>query len=201
MENQHIQLAIGSLNLAELLSDAESAHTVTIAIKVDSPATYELAGEELISIKSKIKILEEKRATITGPLNEAHAAAMNLFRSPLDILGQCKTLLDSEMKKFITEQEVQQFLDRKSGTEVVIPISKSAGNSVSKRWKADLDSNDPKAFEKLLKFLATEKGKPYRAVLALDNKVLNAFALSQQETLSIPGVKVYRDLTITSRGK
>lgn len=99
------QVTIAQVDYRELNEEAEGSLQVSSSFIVDSPVTYELAGEELIAVKSKIKALETRREGITKPLTAAHKSVMDLFRQPLALLGQAKDNLQRGMIAYSTEQE------------------------------------------------------------------------------------------------
>ena len=49
---------------------------------IDSQMMFEIASDDLKRIKTLQKQVEEKRTSITGPLNQAVKAVNDLFRSP-----------------------------------------------------------------------------------------------------------------------
>ena len=79
---------------------AEQGYSLALAIKVDSQEMYEIAGEELRSFVTRRKQMEEMRLAITRPMDAAKAKVMDLFRAPLDRLGQAESLLRDEMSTY-----------------------------------------------------------------------------------------------------
>lgn len=79
---------------------AEQGYNLALAIKVDSPEMYEIAGDELRGIVTKRKTIEELRLSITRPMDAAKARVMDLFREPTDRLGQAESLLRDEMSAY-----------------------------------------------------------------------------------------------------
>lgn len=72
---------------------------------IDSHTMFELAGDDLKQIKSLQKEVEEKRTSITGPLNAALKATNDLFRAPKDYLEKAEARLKSGMVTWTKEQE------------------------------------------------------------------------------------------------
>jgi colicin import membrane protein len=66
---------------------------------------YQLAGEELQSIKGRILVLEGKRTGITGPMNKALTAINDLFRGPMATLKAAENAVKSSMLTYSEEQE------------------------------------------------------------------------------------------------
>lgn len=88
-----------------LTSSAQSALTNATDYVIDSPAMFELAGDDLKRIKSLQKEVEEKRTGITGPLNQAVKAVNDLFRAPKDYLDKAEATLKRSMVAWATEQD------------------------------------------------------------------------------------------------
>jgi len=88
-----------------LLIDASKINDVAMAFEIDCDQMYELAGEELKKIKAKLKEYEEKRTSITGPINDALKAINDLFRGPKETLEQAETALKNGMNAYYQEQQ------------------------------------------------------------------------------------------------
>lgn len=92
------------------------------ALVIDSPAMLDFAASELKAIKAKANALEEQRKVITKPLDEAKSRVMDLFRGPLDLLGQAEAKLkrgiltynEAERKK---RDEAQRLADEAARKE------------------------------------------------------------------------------------
>lgn len=74
-------------------------------LKVVDQSSYETAASLLSSIKSMAKSLDESRKKITGPIDIAKKAVMDLFRPPADALAQFESDLKDRMITFQNEQE------------------------------------------------------------------------------------------------
>lgn len=98
----------------ELVIQANKALGSAQAIVIDSPELYELAAEELRRVKALQKTIEEKRTSITGPLNEALRATNAVFKQPAAVLEQAETQIKRAM---IAWQDVQAALARKAKLE------------------------------------------------------------------------------------
>lgn len=70
-----------------------------------SPDDYNLAGEELASVKGRIKRLEDTRTGITGPMNKALSAINALFKGPMGVLQDAEAKLKGTMLAYYEEQE------------------------------------------------------------------------------------------------
>lgn len=83
---------------------AEQSYSIALAITVDSPEMLDIAGEELRGFVTRRKQMEEMRLSITRPMDAAKAKVMDLFRAPLDRLGQGECLLRDEITRYQREQ-------------------------------------------------------------------------------------------------
>lgn len=99
---------------AELVVRAQGALDTASAIVIDSPELYELAAEELRRIKQLQKVIEEKRTSITGPLNQALKATNAVFKAPAETLDQAETKIKRAM---LAWQDVQRRLAEKAAQE------------------------------------------------------------------------------------
>ena len=78
---------------AELVVSAQRHMDSADAIVIDSPELFELAAEELRRIKALQKTIEEKRTSITGPLNQALKATNAVFKAPAETLAELRSWL------------------------------------------------------------------------------------------------------------
>jgi hypothetical protein len=79
---------------------AEQGYSLALAITVDSPEMMDIAGEELRGFVTRRKQMEEMRMAITRPMDAAKSKVMDLFRIPLDRLGQGECLLRDEITRY-----------------------------------------------------------------------------------------------------
>jgi colicin import membrane protein len=88
-----------------LATKAQNALTSASDYVIDSPTMFELASDDLKQVKALQKEVEEKRTSITGPLNQAVKAVNDLFRAPKEYLDKAETTLKRAMVAYTTEQE------------------------------------------------------------------------------------------------
>jgi len=88
-----------------LATKAQNALTSASDFVIDSPTMFELASDDLKQVKALQKEVEEKRTSITGPLNQAVKAVNDLFRAPKDYLEKAEATLKRAMVTWTTEQE------------------------------------------------------------------------------------------------
>jgi len=88
-------------------TDQETALIVRSAevLVIKDQTTYESAGEFRSKIREGIKNLETLRKTITGPLDQAKSAVMNLFRPSIDMRTAVMGKVDKLLTTYDTEQE------------------------------------------------------------------------------------------------
>lgn len=89
---------------------------------IDSPVMYEMAGDELKTIKAKYKLLEDQRKAITQPMDAAKKQVMDLFRKPLEMLEQAEGIIKRTMLAYQNEQrrlqaEAQRKIDEAAAAE------------------------------------------------------------------------------------
>lgn len=90
-------LTIARPDEAALTRTAAAAMAMVEAFEVNDATTFELAAEELQSIKKRATALDEQRKAITGPLDQAKKQVMDLFKPPLEVLTKAEGLLKSKM--------------------------------------------------------------------------------------------------------
>ena len=88
-----------------LATKAQNALTSASDFVIDSPTMFELASDDLKQVKALQKEVEEKRTSITGPLNQAVKAVNDLFRSPKEYLDKAEATLKRAMVTWTSEQE------------------------------------------------------------------------------------------------
>lgn len=90
--------------VAQATTIAEQSYELALAVKVDSPEMFEVAGDELRSIVTRRKKIEELRLSLTRPIDVAKARIMDLFRGPTDRLAEGEKLLRDEMTRYQREE-------------------------------------------------------------------------------------------------
>lgn len=88
-----------------LAGKAQNALASASDFVIDSHTMFELASDDLKQVKTLQKEVEEKRTSITGPLNQAVKAVNDLFRSPKEYLDRAEATLKRAMVTWTTEQE------------------------------------------------------------------------------------------------
>lgn len=88
-----------------LATKAQHALTSATDFVIDSHTMVELASDDLRAVKTLQKEVEEKRVSITGPLNAALKATNDLFRAPKEYLEKAEVTLKRAIITWTTEQE------------------------------------------------------------------------------------------------
>jgi hypothetical protein len=147
------QLSYERPDQAQLIALSQRQLTVAKEITIDSAPMYEAAADELKAIKKAAKELEDKRVGITKPIDEAKKAVMDLFRRPLEILGEAETVLKRAMITYADEQEKirreeQAKLDAiaKAERERLAAEAKAKQEEAERLAQAAQDSGDEQAF-------------------------------------------------------
>lgn len=97
--------ALSVPDMAVMNRSADSALRMAKSFVITSEDDYQLAGEELQSIKGRIKKMEAARTSITGPMNKALQAINDLFRGPMATLTAAETGLKGSMLSYYDEQQ------------------------------------------------------------------------------------------------
>ena len=88
-----------------LTTKAQTALAGAAAYVIDSTTMFELASDDLKNIKALQKEVEDKRTSISGPLNQAVKAVNDLFRPPKEYLEKAEYAIKRAMITWTTEQE------------------------------------------------------------------------------------------------
>lgn len=91
------EVKIAAPSSAEITRGASAALALVQDFEITDGATFELAADELKAIKQKATALEDRRKTLTKPLDAVKQGIMDLFRGPLDLLAQAEAVLKSKM--------------------------------------------------------------------------------------------------------
>jgi len=98
-------VAITAPNPQALARGATAALALVNDFEITDAATFEIAAEELRGIKAKASALDDQRKAITGPLDAAKKAVMDLFRGPVEVLTKAEGILKGKM---LTYQQADQ---------------------------------------------------------------------------------------------
>lgn len=224
-------IEIKPIETKEVVADAaraEATLTCVQAMEIKDQDTYTRAGDTLKIVKSRAKILEDKRKEITKPLDVAKRAVMDLFRKPLTMLFEAETILKRGMITYTDERErlrreQEDKLRRQAATEEA--RKKKALEERAK--KAEAEGNQEKAEELrekkdevkveapvLASTVEQPKGVAYKdkwtanvldktkipfAYLEPNMSMLNKHAQNTKGKVPIPGVEFKSEKIVASR--
>lgn len=100
--------AIQSLQVpdeATVSAGPQRALAMAQSFVIETQDDYALAADELKAVKSKYKLLDEKRTGLVKPLNDVVKGINDLFRAPLAALEQAEACLKGSMLGYSREQE------------------------------------------------------------------------------------------------
>lgn len=98
---------------AALKLQAERAVIMAESFVLETADDAELAGEELRSIVTRKKVLEEQRMDITRPLDAAKKAIMELFRQPIERLTFAESVLKRAIGGWHEAQEAKRIAEQR----------------------------------------------------------------------------------------
>lgn len=78
---------------AQAMQVANDAFAMAEAYTIDSPEMFEAAGAELRDIATRRKEIEDKRMSLTRPLDEAKKRMIEFFRAPIERLAEAEARL------------------------------------------------------------------------------------------------------------
>ncbi len=91
----------------ELNSVADSVYEVAHSITINSPVMYAIAADEMKSLQNKLDELNNKRLSITRPMDQAKKNVMDLFRSPVEKCEAGISFLKNAMLSYVKEERLK----------------------------------------------------------------------------------------------
>lgn len=91
---------------------AEQAYEIALAYEIDSAGMYTAAGDELRSIATRKKEIDELRLSLTRPLDESKKRIMDLFRAPVSRLEEAEGLLRKGMLTWKQKEDARIAAER-----------------------------------------------------------------------------------------
>lgn len=114
---------------AELVAVSQSILASAESYLIDCPAVFEIAAEELKTIKAEMRKLEEQRTKHVSPLNEEVKFINDLFRQGSTILSQAETIIKGKLLVY-QQAEAQKAAEERARAE-------AAANAERKRLEAE----------------------------------------------------------------
>lgn len=139
------QITVPVVDGGKLTIAAQDALEVAKALQIDSPATFALAGEELIAVKTTIQQLTARREEITKPLTAAHKSVMALFKPPLDYWEQTKDVYATRMVAYQTEQDRLRRQEQARLAEIARQEREKLEEAARQKMKAAQKAKDAEA--------------------------------------------------------
>jgi len=184
---------------------------------------YETAGSILKEIQNRARELDAQRKTITGPIDQAKKAVMDLFKPPLELLEAASRKIKSGLIAYSNEQErlaaeerarLQKIAEKeaeaeKKKLEAKIERAKASGKEEkAEELEAQKEAIEPLAVPVIEAPVTQLKGVSYRekwTVEVVDFKLLpDEYKLPNQSALDkvaqatkgaiqIPGTKLHKE--------
>lgn len=188
---------------------------------------YTFAGEHLKKVKSISAEIDEKRKSMTKPLDEAKKKIMDFFKTPLDKLARVESNIKNAMLTFQREQEDirrkeearLQELARKEEERRRKALEERAAKATAKGDTAKADELLAKKEEvfvpspivesqvqkvegvktvKVWKYRIANENKIPREYLCVDEKKIGQVVKATKGTLKIEGVEIYSEDTLAA---
>lgn len=160
-------LALGMLSSAE-------------RVEIENQAQYEYAADCLKGVKAKAKELDTKRKAITGPIDMAKKAVMDLFRKPTEDLDKAERLLKKGMLAYTEEQERK----RREQEEKLQKQAEAERRRKEKQQRA-WEEKERKKREEAEKFAAEGKAEEARKAEAEAEKAAEKAAEREEEASQV----------------
>lgn len=180
------ELKIAAPDAAGLGKSAAAALAMVNAFEIVDATTYELAADELKEIKARTTKLEEQRKALTGPLDAVRKGIMDLFRGPLDVLGQAEGAIKQKMlayqaaeqrkadeQRIAAEKAAQEERDRLEAEAKALAEQGRAGEAAIKETVATMIVAAPVAAP------AVPKAEGVKITKTIDFEVVDTLALIQ----------------------
>lgn len=196
-------------------------------LKITNPEIYNHLTTALKEIKGRIKDLTDKRKEITGPIDKAKKAVMDLFRNPINLYTQAENNIKSAMITYTDEQEAARKKEEdRLRREAVAREKKEKEKLKKKAIKADEKGDTDKAeelrdqaedvkvaapimpsnigkvsgitYKTTWKFKVVDVNKIPREYLIPDEKAIREVVEATKGKLEIEGIEIYSEKSVAS---
>jgi len=132
---------------AELATETqESAESVALleSFEITGPSDLEFAGSLLVGIKTKLKDLEAKRTSVTGPINAGLKALNDLFRPAKEHFEAGEKALKGKIAAYTVQAKAAAVLALPAVAAgdapltALAPVVAPAGVSVTEAWDYEI---------------------------------------------------------------
>jgi len=188
---------------------------------------YSFAGEHLKKVKSISAEIDEKRRSMTKPLDEAKKKIMDFFKGPLDKLARVEGNIKNAMLTFQREQEeirrkeearMQELARREEERrrKALEEKAKKADEKGDVEKAEDLRQQKEEVFvpapivesqvtkvagistKKVWRFKIIDASKIERQWMVPDEKAIQAYVTATKGTRPIPGLEIYSEDVLSS---
>ncbi len=174
--------------------------TSAASLHIQSDDEYQQAAAVLTQIQAQLKFIEQERVKITKPLNDSLRAINALFKGPKQEYEKAKSLFKARMADFIKRKEeahqaslqaAQQASDM--GDQNTFYMQAQAAHDASLPHVGNVHTRDSWKFE-----VVNIQQVPLD-FLMVDERKLRAFVNANKDSVSIPGVRVYKETQVIAR--
>jgi hypothetical protein len=172
------------LTVKEQIEAAKQFSDSFLDYSIKNDLDNQLAADDLLLIKERVKALNDKRLELTRPLDESKKKIKALFDEPIDKLKKAEVTIKASIKKYLTARENERAKSKKKG-EMELPTQKTKGVFSKEVWKYEI----------------IDVNKIPRKYMIPNETLLGSIARGSKGTLKIAGVKFFKDKTIVAGGK
>lgn len=120
------------------VEQAEAGKLLTVAqsYQIDSADMATAAADDLGQIKGKLKALDEKRLSLTRPLDEAKKRIMELFEGPRTVLLQAEGVLKGAILDWNKREQARLEAERREQERIAREAAEAAARQAEEARKA-----------------------------------------------------------------
>jgi len=209
----------------QLIEETEIVVAQTQTFAIATVTDYQLAGEELKTIKGRMKELDDLRKSMTRPLDEAKKRIMAMFSPVEDGLKKAENLIKRAMLGYQQEQERKR-QEEEARLRKIAEDEQRRRNALATKQaeKARARGNEERAQEilenvpiiptpivvkeqpkvkgistrKVWKFRIIDANQLPREYMIPNEKMLLAFAQATKGTIPVPGVEFYSEKIVAA---
>jgi uncharacterized UPF0146 family protein len=171
-------------------------------IVINNDDEYQAVGNVLLEVSAKIKLVDKKRKELTQPLNKVIRDINAFFKPSLDSYKNAEANLKRAMSVFNMRAAAER---QKALAETAEPVRTRDQQGFTALMQTANAHAEPEAAgthtRDVWKFEVEDLSKVPREFLVLDEKKVRAHVQALKENARIPGVKIWKDVTIVARGK
>jgi hypothetical protein len=185
--------------------------------QISDDAQYEHAGKLLLEVHSKRKSIEETRLSFVKPLNDTVSRINAFFRGPRDQYDAAKAALKGAMGRYQAQKEqakqaaiaaaaqaaAQQVQQAPNLGPAAAPLQATNTFNVMMQHAAQHQSPEAAgvASQEVWRFQIDDPSQLPREYLMPNEAAIRAVVNTQKGLAQIPGVRVWRELTVRPTGR